>query len=625
MNALGTEGVSVLLNTALKDEVGRRALPLVQTPGQYIGGEVNAVVKDHRLARGKLCLAFPDTYAIGMSHHGLQVLYHAMNRRGDWACERVFAPWTDMERELRRAGLPLYSLETFTPLDRFDVLAFTLQYDLVYANLLTILDLGRVPLHGEDRTPDHPLVIAGGPCAQNPEPLSRFVDLFVIGDGEETLPAVCEAWLRLKASGGPRRELLAGLARELPFAYVPSCYKVASDEAGRAEGFCVRAAGVPELIQPAVVRDLDAVPLPTAPVIPNVACVQDRIAIEVMRGCPWRCRFCQSTTIKRPLRFRKVETIVQAALESYRNTGVEEISLLSLSTSDYPHSEELLRRMQEAMRPLGVAISVPSLRINEQLRTLSDLLSTDRHSGLTLAPEVALDDMRCQIGKPIKNEDLLEGCRNAFANGFHRVKLYFMCGLPGERPEDLDGMIAMAETIAAVGREVRGRPVTVVVNVSNFVPKPHTPYQWNAMQTREYLKQAHRRLWRRRTVRSVEVKCHDVETSLLEGVMARGDRRVGEAIELAWRRGARFDSWTDQSKPDLWWQALSDCGIDVEPILHRPYRGDARLPWDHIAIRQGRGYLEREHGRAVVQLAELTGGVDNEGPCAGTPPLEPDP
>jgi radical SAM family uncharacterized protein len=594
-----------LLNTTLKNAVVGRVLSRVKTPGQYVGGELHAVVKDHRAVRGKVCLAFPDTYTIGMSNHGLQVLYQVMNRRDDWACERVFAPWPDMEQLLREEGLPLYSLETFTPLAAFDVLGVSLQYDLCYANLLTILDLGGVPLHSDERTLEHPLVIAGGPCVQNPEPLARFVDLFVIGDGEEPLPAVCDAWLELKQSGGRRDELLAEMARRFPFAYVPRCYEPEYDGEGRPAALRPLVSGVPELIKPAVVADLDGLLLPTRPVVPNVECVQDRIAIEIMRGCPWRCRFCQSTTIKRPLRYRRVETIVAAALESYRNTGYNEISLLSLSTSDYPLFDELIPRMQEVFRPLGVAISVPSLRVNEQLRSLGELLDTDRHSGLTLAPEVARDDMRQQIGKPIKNEDLFEGCRKAFENGFHRIKLYFMCGLPGERPADLDGIVEMAETIARMGQQIRGHGITVVANVSNFVPKPHTPYQWNAMQTREYFAAAHQRLRRARILRSVQIKCHPIETSLLEGVIARGDRRVGAAIELAWRGGARFDSWFEQQRPEVWWQALAEAGIDVEKLLHLPFPADARLPWDHIAIRQGRYYLEREHTRSREQLAGM--------------------
>jgi radical SAM family uncharacterized protein len=531
-----------------------------------------------------------------------------MNRRDDWACERVFAPRGDMEQALRRHHLPLASLETCTPLARFDVLGFTLQHDLGFTNVLTILDLAGIPLGAERRTGEHPLVIAGGPCAQNPEPMARFIDLFVVGDGEEMLPKVCDAWLRLRSAGGNRVESLVQLARELPHVYVPQAYEIPrADDAWTAVPHPAHR-GVPAIVQPAAVADLDAIPLPTSPVVPCVEVVQDRIALEIMRGCPWRCRFCQSTTSKRPLRFRRVDTLVRAALESCRNTGYDEVSLLSLSTSDYPHFEELLHRMHEALRPLGVSVSVPSLRVNEQLPAISQSLATDRHSGLTLAPEVALDDMRRQIGKRIRNEDLFEGCRTAFERGFQRVKLYFLCGLPGERTIDLDGIIDMAEHISLLGKQTTGHYAAVVANVSNFVPKPHTPYQWNGMQRAEYFRQAHRHLWQRRRLRTIDVKCHDVESSLLEGILARGDRRIGGVIEEAWSRGARFDSWTDQHHPEIWQEALAAQAIDVESILHQSYPIETTFPWDCIGIRQGRGYLEQEQTRSQAQRASMCEG-----------------
>ncbi len=593
-----------MLNETLKDHVVRRVLPRVQTPGQYLGGELHAVRKDHGAVRGKVCLAFPDTYAIGMSNHGMQVLYSAMNRRDDWACERVYAPWPDMEKLLRAEDLPLYSLENFTPLDQFDVVGFTLQNDLCYSNVLTILDLGGISLVAEDRAPEAPLVIAGGPCVQNPEPMARFIDLFIVGDGEESLPAVCDAWLELKNSGMSRAEAIASLAGRFPYVYVPSCYRPEYDADGRAGAPRSIDGESAEPIRPAVVQDFDGMPMPVLPVVPNIECVQDRIAIEIMRGCPWGCRFCQATAIKRPLRFRSVDTIVEAALESYRNTGYNEISLLSLSTSDYPHFEELMRRLQAEFRPLGVSITVPSLRVNEQLQAVGDLMNTDRRSSLTLAPEAARDEMRQQIGKRITNDDLLAGCRTAFENGFQRVKLYFMCGLPGEQPADLDGIIDLAEEISRLGRAVNGRPVQVVANVSNFVPKPHTPFQWNAMASREYLRDAREHLYQRKRLRTVSLKCHDIDTSLLEAVFCRADRRLGTAIEAAWRAGARFDAWNDQFRKDLWWEALREKQIDVDTIIHRPYRMDESLPWDPITIRQGRGYLEREQQRASVQLGD---------------------
>jgi radical SAM family uncharacterized protein len=614
-------GREAMLNQPLKDYVVSHVLPNVQTPAQYLGGELNMVRKDHRQVRGTLCLAFPDTYTIGMSHHGLQVLYSLMNDRHDWACERAFTPWFDMEEQLLRTGVPLYSLETFTPLAKFDVLGFTLQYEIAFTNVLTMLSLGGIPLRSNERTLDHPLVIAGGPCAQNPEPLAPFVDVFITGDGEPSLPVICNLWLELKeaalsaggaSSGGAgqqqREEMLAELAERLPFAYVPRFYEPEYAGDGRLISLRPTRANIPATIEPAVIDDLEGTPLPTSPVVPYVECVHDRIAIEIMRGCPWQCRFCQSTVIKRPMRFRTVETIVRAALESYYNTGLNEISLLSLSTSDYPQFEELVRRMNETFQPLGVTITLPSLRVNEQLRGVAELMEGNRRS-LTLAPEVARDDMREQIRKKIKNEDLYEGCRQAFRHGWEQVKLYFMCGLPGEREVDLDGIVEMSEIISRIGREELGKPAKVTASVSNFVPKPHTPYQWNGMQTRDYFHWAQQTLRQRRAAKAVTIKTNNINTSLLEGVLTRGDRRVAEALELAWQRGARLDSWNEHMQPDLWWQALADRNVDVPTLLHRPFPLDAKLPWDHLNVKKGRTYLEKEQNRATQQLAAMADAV----------------
>jgi radical SAM family uncharacterized protein len=604
------------VNQSLKDYLTSRILSRVQGPAQYLGGELNMVRKDPREMSGRLCMCFPDTYTIGMSHHGLQVLYSLMNGLDNWYCERAFTPWIDMEREMRSHGIPLYSLETFTPLSEFDVVGFSLQYEIGSVNVLTMLDLGGIPLHATDRTMADPLVIAGGPCCQNPEPLAPFIDLFVTGDGEPSLPLICQLWKKLRADargGGfaqdaagrhEREEALARMARELPFAYVPRFYEPEYVE-GRFASLNRTRSDVPETIEPSVISDFEGIPIPTKPIVPYVECVHDRIAIEIMRGCPWQCRFCQSTVIKRPLRIRSVETIINAAMEAYRNTGHNEISLLSLSSSDYPHFEELVKRMKETFGPLGVNISIPSLRVNQQLRSIAELIGNDRRSSLTLAPEVARDDMREQIRKKIKNDDLYEGCRVAFRNNFESVKLYFLCGLPGERAVDLDGIVDMAETIARIGKEERGRYPKVTASVSNFVPKAHTPYQWNGMQTREYFDWAHRYLWSRRQIRSVNIKCHDIETSLLEGVLSRGDRRVADAVELAWRRGARLDSWSEMFDGARWRQAIADCGINLETALHAPYELTGRLPWDHLNVKYGRAFLEKEQTRSVVQLDEM--------------------
>jgi radical SAM family uncharacterized protein len=595
-----------------------RVWPHVQTPAQYVGGERNIVVKDHSQVRGKLCIGFPDAYTIGMSHHGLQVLYSLMNRLDDWCAERVFTPWPDMEALLRKHEIPLYSLETFTALRDFDVLGITLQYEISSPNVLTMIDLGGIPLEAVDRTIGDPLVMAGGPCCQNPETMADFFDVMVIGDGEPALPTICNLWMDIKeryrredgsyAVGEEgrlqREEALAEVARKVDCAYVPRFYEPEYAD-GRIASMNRTRTDVPETIAPSTVSDFDGIPLPTSPIVPYIECVHDRIAVEIMRGCPHLCRFCQSTVIKRPLRIREVETIVDAALESYQNTGLNEISILSLSSSDYPHFEPLVLRLHEIFKPLNVNISVPSLRVNEQLRTLPILLGSDRRRSMTLAPEVARDDMREQIRKKIKNSDLIEGCRVAFQNGFDSIKLYFMCGLPGERPVDLEGIVELSEAIATVGKDVTGRYARVTASVSNFVPKAHTPYQWNGMQHREYFQWAHSYIRKQCKIRSVTVKCHNIETSLLEGVLSRGDRRTGKAIRLAWERGARMDGWTEYLDPRRWWQAIEDAGLDVEKQVHEKYEVMDKLPWDHVNVKFGRAYLEKEQGRATVQLAEM--------------------
>ena len=598
-----------MLNADLKDVVLSRILPNVKTPAQYLGGELNSTPKDHRNVRGTVCLTFPDTYALGMSHHGLQVLYSLMNA-SDWACERAFTPLPDFEEALRTHGLPLYGLETFTPLHQFDVIGFSLQYEICYTNVLTMLDLGGLPLRAEDRGADDTLVIAGGPGAQNPELLAHYIDLFVLGDGEPSLPVVCEMWKAMQ--GDPdlsRDDKLARIAGSVPWAYVPRFYEPEYHPDGTIAGIYRLRDDVPAAIKACVIDDLDGTPLPTAPIVPFVETTHDRIAIEIMRGCPWQCRFCQSTVIKRPLRYRTVETIVNSALESYDNTGYDEISLLSLSTSDYPHFEELVTRMSEVFTPLGVKISLPSLRITEMLKKIPALLAEGRRGGLTLAPEVARDDMREQIRKPINNQDLYDGAAEAFRRGWRKVKLYFMCGLPGERAVDLDGIIDMAETIARISKDVTGRYAEVVASVSNFVPKPHTPYQWNGMQDRDYFRWAHKYLRSRVRIGTVKVKCHDIEKSLLEGILTRGDRRVALALEEAWRRGARLDAWTENFNPNLWWSTFDDLGIDVPFYSQRTRPLDEVLPWDHIHVKKGREYLAKEQNRSIVQLEAMAEAV----------------
>lgn len=590
-------------NTALRLAV-ERLLPRVTMPAQYLGGELNSVAKDHRQVRGKMVLAFPDTYSLGTSHHGLQVLYSIINNDPQWACERAFTPWLDFEREMRQAGLPLYSLETFTPLRDFDLIGFSLQYEVCYTNVLTMLDLGGIPLHAKDRTLDHPLVIAGGPGAQNPEVLAPFVDVFVVGDGEESLPWILDRWVSLKEKGGRSREdMIAEIVGATTWAYAARFYEPEYHADGTLAAVNRTRPDVPrEILACTITKDFDDIPLPARPIVSFVQTPHDRIAIEIMRGCPWQCRFCQSTVIKRPLRVRSVETIVRSALEAYRNTGYDEISLLSLSSSDYPHFFELVAKMREVFEPLGVSVSLPSLRVNEHFPQLPKLMKGIRKSGMTLAPEVARDDMRTQIRKPIKNSDLYEGCKSAFEEGWQKIKLYFLIGLPGERQVDLDGIVDMAENIARISKQVTGRYKDVTASVSNFVPKPHTPYQWNGMQTREYLREAGDYMRRRCRLKAVKIKQHDIDTSMLEGLLTRGDRRISAVLEEAWRRGARLDGWRECFQPQVWWDTIKDLGVELDFYVQRYRPVSEVLPWDHVNVKKGREYLEKEQKRSLVQL-----------------------
>ncbi|QDU64841.1 Radical SAM superfamily protein [Planctomycetes bacterium Pan216] len=589
---------------SLREIIMRDVLLNVQTPGQYIGGEFNAVAKDHATLEATFCLAFPDTYTLGMSHHGMQILYNLVNSDERFACERAFCPNPDFEAELRKRDLPLYGLETFTPLGEFDMIGFSLQYEICYSNILTMLDLSKIPLHSVDRGDEDPLIIAGGPGAQNPEVLAPFVDLFIIGDGEESLLEVMEKWSELKRVAGiDREERIARLVASFDWAYAPRFYQPEYHADGTIAAMNRTRPDVPQHIRACVItQNFDDIPIPTEPVMPNVECAHDRFAIEIMRGCPWQCRFCQSTVIKRPLRVRSVDAIVEAAKEAYEKTGYEEISILSLSSSDYPHFEELVNRLAEEFSSKRVSISVPSLRVNDQFRNLPKLVSGVRKGGLTLAPEVARDDMRDQIRKPINNDNLYEGCRKAFEEGWRRVKLYFMCGLPGERTVDLDGIVDVAERISTIGKEAIGRYIPVTASVSNFVPKPHTPYQWNGMRDREYFQWAHRYLRDRVSLRSVKVKCHTIDTSLLEGIMTRGDRRIAPVLEEAWRRGARLDAWDEHFNPALWWQVFEDLGVDMAFYSQRERPTTEILPWDHVNVKKGRDWLEKDHHRSVVQL-----------------------
>ena len=611
---------SYFFDRELRRSVERLLLPEIHTPGQYIGGEVGQVVKPADSVDARMCFCFPDVYSIGMSNVALSVLYDVINQRPNLACERAFCPEVDFENALISNGLPLYSLETFTPLNAFDVVGFTLQYELCYTSVLTMLNLGRIPLRRSQRGVDAPLVVAGGPAACNPEPLSDFVDVFLLGDGEESAPDLLEFWGELKRSYGLsrsvsshngdfpydgvndaasipqiRREMLLEVVKKFECAYVPEFYSVEFDSVGRARRPRPIVDDAPEYVKSAIVQNLDAFPPPKRPLLPLIESVQDRISVEIMRGCPQKCRFCQSTQLKRPIRLRSVETIIDSIRAASDSTGVDEATLLSLSSSEYPRFEQALKTISDALCPSGITLSVPSLRVNHQLSSVVEGLSTDRSSSLTVAPEAARDEMRRRIAKRVTNEDLFSGCRSAFERGFSRIKMYFMCGFPHETEEDVAGIVELSNQICQLGKDVRGKWPSVVANVSNFVPKPHTPLQWEGMATREYFENAHRILRQTKRMRSVEVKYHALDVSLLEGVLARGNRRVGRTIETAWKMGARLDPWRERFKPEIWEEAIKQTGLDVNLVAHTSYALDEELPWDHILLFNDKERLKFEY------------------------------
>jgi radical SAM family uncharacterized protein len=599
----------------------RRVRPLlsgVKSPAWYVGGELNEVVKDPLALAGRVALVYPDNYQVGMSHYGLKILYHLVNLEPDLAAERAFAPWPDFGDKLRAAGVPLYALESKTPLAHFDVIGFTIQSELTLTNFLYVLDLAQIPLRSTERREEHPLVIAGGAGAFNPQPLAEVIDLFLLGDGEETLvPFLRDVGAR-RRRGQPRREMIVDVARRYPFVYAPSLYEELRGEPARdgAEGNVPGAhalsggallghrplvAGLPEKVRGAYVFDLDAIPFPTSPVVPHTRVVHDRVSLEVMRGCVHGCRFCQAGMLTRPWRIRSPKRLLELARESYAATGMEEISLLSLSTSDYPYLQETIRLLKSEFAGRHVNVSLPSLRVNEQLRLLPEENGESRKGGLTLAPEVATDRLRRMVNKPIKNEDLYAGVRAAFENGWDHVKLYFMIGVPGEIDSDVDGIVEMAETCSRIGKEVRGRFAEVVAAVSTFVPKPFVPYQWDGMLSFEQIAQRQQRLLARKTMRTVRLDFHDSAQSFLEAILARGDRRIGRALLRAYELGARFDEWREHFSLEPWRAAFAELGIDPDHEATRSLPFDAALPWDAIDAGPTKEYLVDEAKKARAE------------------------
>ena len=575
-------------------------LQAVEKPARYTGGEWNAQPKDSAAVLCRIALAMADVYEVGMSNLGLKILYEILNRRDDIAAERVYAPWLDMEEEMRRRGIPLFSLETFREVSSFDILGFSLQYELLITNTLNMLDLAGLPLHAAERTDEQPFVIGGGPCVYNTEPIADFFDFFVLGDGEEIVVEVCDALIAGKKEGRPdgRRGFLRRAAR-IPGVYVPSFYAPEYDGQGMFTGLRILDEAASPQIYRRVVKDLDGTPFLEKPVVPYLGIVHDRLMLELFRGCTRGCRFCQAGMAYRPVRERRPETLESLARTLFDSTGYNEMSLTSLSSADYSCLSPLVDGLLAGTQGERVSFSLPSLRIDSFSVDIAERLQQVRKSGLTFAPEAGTQRLRDVINKNVTEDDLLHSVRTAFEQGWKAVKLYFMMGLPTETDEDIVGIAELAQKVVDCYKEVKGkRGVKVTVSVSCFVPKAYTPFQWFAQVPQEEFERRQRLLKESIRDRAISFHYHDARASVLEGALSRGDRRLSAVIETAWRNGAKFDGWTDQFKDEVWKDAFCRCGVAPEFYSRRTRDLEEVLPWAHTSPGVSEDFLRREWQRA---------------------------
>ena len=589
---------------ALSDEI----LLKIEKPARYIGNEINSVMKDKNEVDIRFAMCFPDVYEIGMSHLGIQILYDMFNRREDTWCERIYSPWPDLDAIMRKENIPLFALESQDNIKDFDFLGITIQYEMCYTNILQILDLSQIPLHASERSEDDPIVMGGGPCAYNPEPLAKFFDIFYIGEGETVFDELLDEYKIWKNSGKSRKEFLEKAA-EIPGLYVPAFYDAEYNEDGTLAAFHPNNEHAKETIDIQVVMDFDNVCYPKNPVVPFIKATQDRVTLEIQRGCIRGCRFCQAGMIYRPTREKNVAFLKETAKEMLESTGHEEISLSSLSSSDYSKLPELIDFLIEECSERNVNISLPSLRIDAFSLDVMSKVQDIKKSSLTFAPEAGTQRMRNVINKGLTQEDILNGSFKAFQGGWSRVKLYFMLGLPTETEEDMKGIAHLAEEVAKkyyeIPKDQRHGRCQIVVSTSFFVPKPFTPFQWAPMcKKEEYLERAKivkSEIRAQLNQKSIKYNYHEADVTVLEGILARGDRKVADVLELAYRKGALFDAWSEYFRYDLWMEAFEELNIDPEFYTLRQRPLDELLPWDFINAGVTKKFLQKEWKTAMEE------------------------